>query len=304
MADPYEVLGIARTASAEDIRRAYRKLAKRFHPDLNPGKSDAERRFKDISAAYALLSDPEKKRKFDRGEIDETGTPREERAFYHGFADAAGGDRYGPDARSAGFEDLEGLFENLFTGNRRDQAFRMAGGTLRLGLTVDFMEAARGARKRLSLPDGRTLDVEVPPGIEDGQSIRLKGQGLPGIGGGPPGDALITIGVRPHPFFRRNGRDISLELPITLSEAVLGAKIRVPTIDGPVAMTVSRNANSGTVLRLKERGVSDPKGGKPGDQYVTLRIVLPERPDPELEAFMRSWRPGHVDDPRRQMETS
>jgi DnaJ-class molecular chaperone len=302
MTDPYEILGLSKTASDDDIRKAYRKLAKKYHPDLNPGKADAETRFKEISAANALLSDPEKRARFDRGEIDASGTETP-RNFYRGFADAGGARRYGGEEHFVDNEDLEGFFSDLFghRGSAAGQAaggFRMRGGNVTYSLRVPFLDAVKGARKRLNLPDGRTLDVDIPAGIASGQTIRLKGQGGPGMGGGPAGDALIEIEVEPHALFRRDGNDIRIDLPVTLAEALLGGKVRVPTVDGPVVMTVPKGANSGTVLRLKGKGVPAAKGGPRGDQYVTVRPVLPTSPDAEFEEFIRRWYENHPQDPR------
>jgi DnaJ-class molecular chaperone len=306
MTDPYEILGLSKTASDEDIRKAYRKLAKKYHPDLNPGKSDAEARFKDISAAHALLSDPEKRARFDRGEIDASGaeTPR---SFYRGFADAGGARRYGAEEHFVDNEDLESFFSDLF-GHRGGASggaaggFRMRGGNVTYALRVPFLNAVKGGHQRLNLPDGRTLDVDIPAGIDSGQTIRLKGQGAPGLGGGPSGDALIEIEVEPHPVFRRDGNDIRIDLPVTLAEAMLGGKVRVPTVDGTVAMTIPKGANSGTVLRLKGKGVPAPKGGARGDQYVTVRPVLPSETDTEFEDFIRRWYDSHPQNPRSNLE--
>jgi len=286
MKDPYTVLGVAKTASADEIKKSYRKLAKQLHPDLNPGNADAAARFKDVSAAYDLVADPEKRGRFDRGEIDASGQERPEAAYYRSYAGGPQGEKY---RAGAGFDPSD-LFADLFGrgGRARGGEFRMRGGDVSYALTVDFVEAAKGASKRLTFPDGRALDVNVPPGTETGQVLRLRGQGGPGIGGGPAGDALIEITVAPHPFFRREGDDVHAELPVTLTEAVEGAKITVPTIDGPVSMTVPAGSNAGTRLRLRGRGVAR-KGGAAGDQYVTLKLVLPKEPDSALKDFVKSW---------------
>ena len=294
MEDPYKILGVERDSTEAAIRAAYRKLAKRHHPDLNPGKPEAEERFKAINAAYALLSDPEKRARFDRGEIDASGAERPpERPFYRDFGDAAGRAKYRSETAFAP-EDLESLFGDLFRERMRRGA-RARGPDAHYALTVDFLEAANGAVRRLALPDGRTLDVTIPAGLKDGQVLRLKGQGMPGLGEGPPGDALIEVTVAPHPLFRREGNDVVLELPVTLKEAVLGAKVEVPTIKGPVSLTIPPNSSGGTRLRLKGRGIAG------GHQRVELKIVLPPHAEPELAAFLKTWTPRHPYDPRKGM---
>jgi DnaJ-class molecular chaperone len=292
--DPYRTLGVARGAGDDEIRRAYRKLAKQYHPDLNKGR-EAEERFKAVSAAYALLSDPEKRARFDRGEIDAQGNERARNPF-EGFAGRGAGTGSPFGGADAGvFEDL---FANVFGGARggRRQGFRARGTDVRTTLAVDFLEAVRGTKKRVALAAGRSVDVTIPLGVEDGQVLRLVGQGAPGVGGGTPGDALIEVKVRPHPHFRRVGDDIHLDVPITLAEAVLGGRITVPTITGPVAVTVPKGADSGTKLRLRGKGV----GGR-GDQYVILQIVLGGAADAELERFVAEWSAKHKADPRRGM---
>ena len=301
--DPYRLLGVGREAKPEELRRAYHKLAKRYHPDLNPGKSEAEQRFKAINAAYDLLSDPDKRARFDRGEIDASGSERPEREFYRRHAEGAEGAKY-HDAADFSGADAADIFADLFGRARHGGAesggrFRMRGTDRAFSLTVDFLDAALGARKRLALEAGRNLDVTIPAGLRDGQILRLQGQGEPGPGGGPPGDALIEVHVAPHPLFRRDGTDIRVAIPVTLAEAVLGSRITVPTIDGPVAMTVPKHSDSGRVLRLKGRGITGD-GGR-GDQYVTLTIVLGDRVDEELERFVADWAPRHGFDPRRGM---
>jgi DnaJ-class molecular chaperone len=301
--DPYAILGVKRDASQEEIRRAYRKLAKQHHPDLNPGKKDAAARFQAINAANDILSDPEKRGRYDRGEIDASGGERPEYA-YRRYAEGAEGAKY-HEGSGISEEDLGDIFADLFGRGARARGGAAGGQTIRLrgadrsfALTIDFLEAARGAKKRLTFAPGHSLDVTIPAGFGDGQILRLKGQGDPGIGGGPPGDALIEIHVAPHPLFRREGNDIRSELPVTVGEAVLGAKVAVPTISGTVNLTVPKGSDSGTVLRLKGRGIA-PAAGSAGDHYVTLKIVLgAQKDDAELAAFLAEWAPRHPFDPR------
>ncbi len=301
--DPYAALGVAKTATQEEIRKAYKKIARESHPDLNPGDAKATARFKAAAAANDLLKDPEKRARFDAGEIDAMGQERPERKFYREYAE-------GPEATyhtRRGYEDfgdMSDVFADLFGDRARGargaaggQGIQMRGPDRHYTLEVDFLEAARGATRRITLPDGQVLDVKIPAGLADGQTLRLRGKGGEGIGGGPAGDALVTIGVAPHHFFRREGDDILVELPITLDEAVLGGKVEVPTIDGRVALTVPRGASTGQVLRVRGKGVQ--RGGRKGDQLVTLKIVAPPQVDDELEAFFRRWKEGHAYDPRK-----
>ncbi|MBI3452995.1 MAG: J domain-containing protein [Rhodospirillales bacterium] len=295
MRDPYEILGVGRTASAEEIKKAYRRLAKKLHPDLNPGDDKAASQFKDISAAYDLLSDAQKRARFDRGEIDASGAEQPQRQYYRAYAEGPEGAKYGPEGAAG----TENLFSELF-GRGRRAGFKARGSNMSYSLRVEFLEAAAGTKKRIHLPDGRDLDVAIPPGTADRQTLRLKGQGGPGLGGGPPGDAYIEIHVQPHAFFTRKDPDIHAEVPVSLAEAVAGGRITVPTVDGDVAMTVPPGSNTGTVLRLKGRGLPDRAGGRRGDQYVELRVVLPDPPDAELRRFVERWEAGKKDAPRRR----
>lgn len=294
MNDPYEVLGVARTATPDEIKKRYRELAKKLHPDLHPGDSSALARFQDVSAAYDLLSDTDKRARFDRGEIDAAGQERApERQYYRPHGEGRGGEKYG-----RGF-DGEDLFADLFGGFARGGGnVRMRGHDVRGTLRIPFVEAVRGAARRVTIDDGPTLDVRIPPGTGDGQTLRLKGQGGPGLNGGPPGDAFIEIQVEPHPLFRRAGADIELDLPVSLPEAVLGGRVTVPTIDGPVLLTVPKGSNTGDVLRLKGRGVPDPRGGARGDQKVRLVVKLPPHADPALEQAIEAWAKDHPYDVR------
>ena len=312
--NPYEVLGVARDASEDDIRRAYRRLAKQHHPDLNPGNKEAEARFKEVSAANDLLSDAAKRTRYDRGEIDETGAEKSQyQPNYRDFAEGPDGAKYYT-AEGVAPEDLEDLFAMFggrggFRSAEGDGSFtrrthvRMRGADQHYVLTIDFLEAINGAKKRLQLAPDKSLDVTIPPGLRDGQILRLKEQGGDGVGSGPKGDALIEVHVAPHALFRRDGDDIQVELPVTIAEAALGGKISVPTPTGAVTMTVPAGSNTGTRLRLRGKGA--PKAdGNYGDEYVTLKIVLPEGGDKALADFLRDWAPQHPYDPRRAMGSS
>jgi len=300
--DPYKVLGVARDASQDAIRKAYRKLAKEAHPDLHPGDKQAEERFKTISAAYDIVGDAEKRARFDRGEIDASGTERPpQHDFYRQYADADGGARYQSSAGFEDFADFSDLFSDMFqrggrAGGRGPR--QMRGQDLRYQLPVDFLDAVNGARRRVTMPDGKTLDIGIPAGTRSGQTLRLKGKGAPGINGGPDGDALVEVQVGAHPVFERDGDDIVIELPISIDEAVLGGKVPVPTVTGKVSLTIPKGASSGQTLRLRGKGVPAGKNRPAGDQRVRLKIVMPPRIDGELEAFMAGWRESHAYDPR------
>jgi DnaJ-class molecular chaperone len=294
--DPYKVLGVKKNASQDEMQKAYRRLAKKLHPDLNPGNKQAEEQFKEISAAYDLLGDAEKRTRFDRGEIDASGTERPQQRYYRDFAE--GGSQYTSDAGFSDFAGADDILSQIF-GREGRANIRMRGSDVHYRLELDFLDAINGGKRQITLPDGSVLDVNIPAGTADGQILRLRGKGRPGIGGGPPGDALVEIEVRPHGFFTRKGDDIHVDLPISLSEAVLGGKVKVPTPSGAVTMTVPKWSNTGTVLRLKGKGVPRVDGSK-GDEFVTLKVMLPEKPDPELERFVAKWQGAYS--PRQAME--
>jgi DnaJ-class molecular chaperone len=294
--NPYEVLSVAPTASSAEIQKAYRKLAKKLHPDLNPGDKAAEEKFKEVTAAYDLLGDAEKRKRFDAGEIDTTGAERPQHHFYRDYATSDHAHPYTSDSGYADFMDADDALAELLRRSERARANRR-GQDMHYRLPIEFAESITGASKRLTLPDGGTLDVTIPPGLIDGQILRLRGKGAPGAGTGGPGDALIEVEVLPDPRFTREGDDISLELPISLSEAVLGGRVHVPTPTGAVTMTVPKGSNTGTTMRLKGKG-APRQGGGHGDQFVKLKVVLPKSPDPELEAFVSNWEKGKTFNPR------
>ena len=312
MTDPYSVLGVPRTASDDDIRKAYRKLAKKHHPDLNPGDKAAEAKFKDIGQANDILSDTEKRRRFDAGEIDASGQEVPPRGFYRDQAGGFAGGKYEHAGGHESFVDMGGVFSEMFgqRGRRGGFAFRggdgeefeMGGLPVTYSLRVPFLVAARGGKQRVNLPDGKTLDIDVPEGTANGQTLRLKGQGMPGTKGRPAGDAYVEILVEPHAFFEARDNDIHVEVPVTVPEAVLGGRIRVPTVGGPVMLSVPAGSNSGASLRLKGRGLLDRKSGQRGDQYVKLKLVLPDTPDSALKEFAEKWTAGRDHDPRQAME--
>ena len=303
MKDPYETLGVARSASDEEIKTAFKKLARKYHPDLHPGDKAAEERFKAISSANDFLKDKEKRRRFDAGEIDASGVERPQERFYRDFAD---GPAYGSHAARDGFasnEDLEEFLTRAFGGGsqRSRGAFRARGQDISYVLPVAFLDAANGAVRTITLPEGKTLQVRIPEGADDRQMLRLKGQGMPGYDGGEPGDAFVELHIEPHAFFRRKDDDIHVEVPVTLKEAILGARIEVPTISGPVKMTIPKSANTGQTLRLREKGIRNRKTGQHGHQFITLKVVLPAGEEPDLAAFLETWQPRSQDAPRKEM---
>ncbi|QDL94402.1 J domain-containing protein (plasmid) [Paroceanicella profunda] len=294
--DPYALLGVARDASPEDIRKAYRRQVKKHHPDLHPGDAGAEARFKAIAAANEILSDPDKRARFDRGELDAAGHETGRSGFWRDHAGSADAGAY---RSSAGFDDFAGasdFFSDIFgrrAGAREGGGMKMRGSDMHYRVEVDFRTAARGGKIRLSNAEGAGFDLSVPEGCEEGQVIRLAGLGRPGSGGGPSGDALVSVSIRPDPLFRREGRDILIEVPVSIDEVVTGARIDVPTLDGTVKLTIPKGAGA-KVLRLRGKGVHPG-----GDQLVRLRIVAPEAVDDALVAALEAWRARARPDPRR-----
>ncbi len=307
--DPYLVLGIPRSASAEEIKKAYHKLAKLHHPDRNAGDKKAEGKLQDINAAYGLLSDKAKRARYDAGEIDANGQERFS-DFHHARSSArssAGSARRGFGARNFFDADdftSEDIINDIFSGMRSRRGpsaseAPKAGRDINYTLKVPFVEATLGGKRPIQLAGGKEVSMTIPPGTVDGSRLRLKGQGEAPRTGGPPGDAYIQIMVEPHPLFKREGHDISCEVPVSLQEAVLGGSIRVPTLSGLVDVRVPKNSNTGTVLRLKGKGVPMPGGGA-GDQYVRLKVMLPDEPDDSLIGFLREWSSASGFNPRKK----
>lgn len=305
MEDPYKVLGVATSASQDDIRRAYRKLVKKHHPDLNPGNAKAEALFKTVSAANALLSDPDKRARFDRGELDADGQEQAPRSSYRDHAQGESGRRYssgGPQAGGWNTDDFADIFGSAFGGaGRRGGDVQARGEDEHYVLTTDFLSAVNGATQKLTLPGGRTLNAKIPPGTAEGQVLRLRGQGGAGWNGGPSGDVRIEIHVAPHRYFERDGQSIRMTLPVTLAEAVLGGLVEAPTPGGPVKVRIPPGSDSGSELRLRGRGVPAHNGRAAGDLYATLRVVI-GTPDEALQAFLTGWKPEQPIDPRLAME--
>ena len=327
MRDPYEVLGVSKGASPEDIKKAYRKLAKKLHPDSNKKDPKAATKFAELNGAYEIVGDEDKRKAFDRGEIDAEGKPR-----FHGFEGFGGRPGAGPfGGREGNFEsftwgpegvrrtrgrgaagggqDFEDILSQMFGMRGRggagaafeaeDIGSALRGQDVTATATITLNEAAHGGTRRLELPIGKEVEFKIPPGIADGRQIRLRGQGMPAPHGGPPGDVLITVSIAPHPLFKVDGQNLRLELPVALYEAVLVAKVRVPTLDGAVELSIPPNTSSGRAFRLKGKGLPGKSGA--GDLYATVKIILPDGKDAELEELMKKWRDEKPYDPRKDV---
>ena len=315
MRDPYEILGVAKGASEAEVKKAFRNLAKKHHPDKHAGDKNAQKKFQEISGAYEIVGDKDKRAKFDSGEIDAAGNPKgfDPRQGGGGFRPGGpfGGGGGGPGARDFHFtwdnqggetQEGEDIFSTLFGGGgrgRRNPRQPAKGEDFTVATTISFDEAMRGGTRRVMVPNGEQIDVKIPAGVKEGQQVRVKGRGGAGRNGGPPGDILIQILVAPHPSMTRDGNDIRMELPVTLNEAVLGGKVPVPTITGTVMLNVPANSNTGTTLRLKGKGIA-PAGGVAGDLYVKLVVTLPDPPDADLQKFAASWKADY--DPRAKIK--
>jgi DnaJ-class molecular chaperone len=310
MRNPYDVLGVPKAASAAEIKSAFRRLAKKFHPDQSK-EPRAKERFAEVGSAYEILGDEKKRAAFDRGEIDAEGKPRAPQFEGFGFSRQPGGGGdfrggfgfdFGPGGFSGGTGSIDqDILSELFGGGRRGRTRppqAAKGEDISVSVAAPLTTVASGGSVRVALPTGRTLDATVPAGIEEGKSIRLRGQGHPGVRGGPAGDVIITIRYAPHPTYKVEGRDLRLDLPITLYEAVLGGKVRVPTLGGEVEMSIVPGTSGGRALRLRGKGLPAAGEFAAGDLLATIRIMLPDAEDPELAALMQKWRHRKPYDPR------
>ena len=314
MKDPYEVLGVAKGASEAEIKKAFRTLAKKHHPDKHAGDASAQKRFQEISGAYDILGDKDKRAQFDAGAIGPDGNPKgfdpRQGGFRQGNPFGGGGGGAGPGDFHFSFDDAPGgaagfedIFADLMGGRRRGRGGPQGGARAAKGedfaasVTVSFDESAIGGTRRVVLQNGEQIDVKIPAGVKDGQTIRVKSRGGAGRGGGPNGDILLTVSVSAHPWKTRDGNDIRMDLPVTLKEAVLGGKVPVPTLTGTVSLSVPPNSNTGTVLRLKAKGIAAKDA--PGDLYVRLVISAPDKPDESLKTFLEGW--GNDYDPRAKI---
>lgn len=277
--DLYKILGIARTASADEIRRAYKRKAKESHPDLHPDDPQKADTFKSASAAYEILGDAEKRAQYDRGEIDADGQPR-------GFAGAEGFGGFGKTAGGFQGDPFEEIFSGMFGGGRRRPGPRK-GADMRYRVEISFEDAVTGARREMTMADGRALNVAIPPGIESGRTLRLKSQGKPSNSGGPPGDALLEIFVRPSKTWTRDGDDIRMTVAVPLKTALLGGQVDISTPMGPLALKIPEGSNSGAVLRLRSKGVQ--LAGKAGHLYARLEIQIEDPKDPGLKDWARGY---------------
>ena len=296
--DPYQFLGVGKDSSDAEIKAAYRKLAKQYHPDLNPGNKEAAEKFRDLNAAHDLISDRDRRDAHARGEAAQATQAAAQRQYsqqrqqrtYRDFADRPQGSRYDFAGGDFDMADLEGMFGGL--GGRFGGGGNSApSADVQYTIGIDFLDAARGAKQRVTMPDGKTLEIKIPEGIREGQKLRLKGQGAQ-----PSGDAYVTVHIRPHAIFTREGDDVTVELPVGFHESILGAKIEAPTVHGPVAMTIPQGTGNGATLRLKGKGI------KGGDQYVKVRIAMPKETDAALTEAVRVWAANHPFNPRQGME--
>lgn len=305
MKDPYKVLGVSKSTSSADLKKKYRQLAMKLHPDQNPGDDKVAEEFKEVSAAYALLRDEKMKARYDRGEINPDGSEKGFSGYQRQHAgggnpfggSSGGGYSGGGNPFGSGF-DAEDLFSSIFGGgatrggagaSRTREAARKRGQDKTYKINIDFLDAVLGSKKQIKLENGKTLNIKTPENVKEGQQIRLKGQGRPGTGGGANGDALIEVHIKKHPYFTRHNNDIVMDLPITIEEAILGGKVKVPTVNGKIALNIPKNSNSGKTMRLKGKGAADPKTEEKGDQLVKLMVMLPSSNNSDLEKSVKKW---------------
>ncbi len=302
----YKALGLSKSATQAEIKKAYRKLMKRLHPDLNPGDRAGEERFKAVTAAYDIIGNKDLRKRYDAGEIDETGQETPQKQYYRQYADKDGANPYANQTGYGDMGEMDDLFQQMFRNRRagaqgagyQQAAYR--GTDRRYHMKISFLDAALGGTKQIQMADGANLKIQIPRGIDDGKTIRLKGKGEPGINKGPAGDAYIQVEIEGHPVFRRSGMDVEVTLPITIYEAGLGARVKVPTLRGPVGLKIPAGANNGKILRLKGRGI-EAAAGKKGDQLVRLAVEMPAEINSEIAALLETWREKHAYDPRGEM---
>ncbi len=295
MKDPYEILGVSKNATDEEIKKAYRKLAKKYHPDLNPNKKEVETKFNEISAAYKLIENKEAREKFEKGAYDElfADAPFRGGPFYNKFQDGGGRYAYHFDGNP------EELFRSFFSGFKGEGAgMDLPGEDHFFTMEIDLKDAIAGIEQEIMLAEGKRIKVRIPAGVNDKEKLRFKNQGGPGIGKGKPGDAYVEISIRPSSTFKINGSNLEIEIPLSLDEAVNGSKIKVPTIDGSVVLTVPPGVNTGAKLRIKEKGMPAGKGKGRGDQIVIIKVMLPENADAEFREFIKNWSANHSYNPR------
>ena len=298
---PYETLGVKSSSSQEEIKNAYRNLAKKYHPDLNPGSKEAEKKFKEIAGAYELVGTPENRAKFDRGELSqenrgpsETRSTNRQGPFYHKTQE--GGGRYSQSFGGLDDDILQSIFNRMGRGEQSQSSRDIPGQDVLYQMDIDFKDAVLGAEQEITLPSGRRLRVKIPAGVDSGSKLRFSGQGSPGAGSAPAGDAYVELKVKPSPLFKRTGNDLEIELPISIQEALLGAEVQVPTIDSSIFLKIPQGVNTGTRLRVTGQGI--PTLSRRGDQYVVLKIMMPPQIDSEFKESIQSWSKRQSFNPR------
>jgi DnaJ-class molecular chaperone len=298
MLDPYKTLGVATTATDEEIKSAYRKLAKQYHPDVNPGKADAERKFKEINAAYTLIGTEDMREKYKQGQFSDDSQAQAGRTGPFYGETQTPGNRYS----QAHADDFQDIFSSIFGGRERAGSIDISGEDYAFTLEIDLQEAVLGTEKQISLQPGKTIQLKIPPGVDTGTKLRLQGQGGPGFGKGKPGDAYVEINLRPSKVFRREGANLFIEVPVTIGEVVNGAEIDVPTVEGPVVMKIPPGMDTAKKLSLKNKGFPDRENKTRGDLLVELKVIMPPIQDEELKDFIQAWVRKHPYNPRKQWD--